>query len=683
MRDNGLSNLNILVTGGAGFIGSHIAETLLKKRAKFVRILDNLITGKMENINFLLDQYTNVEFVYGDISDIDVCRNAVKNIDVIAHQAALGSVPRSINDPLMSHKSNVNGFLNILIAAHEVGIKRVVYASSSSVYGDNQLLPKMEDNIGSVLSPYAATKMIDEIYAGVFTKCYKMECIGLRYFNIFGPRQDPNGVYAAVIPKFINMMIEGKQPIINGDGSYSRDFTYVDNAVQANILALTTDNKKCYGEVFNIGAGGRITLLELVQTINKELKSDIIPIFGSNRQGDIPHSNADIRKAKNMLKYNPKIKFEIGIRKIIDEHKIDKMDDRYINESFNIDYSKLLYRNIVDFDMREAKKYLTNEKILITGGCGSIGSEMVKYFLSLDIDNLIIIDNSECNYFYLKNEINRTNGKGNVRFYLGNINDQHLMENIFKKERPSIVIHMAAYKHVGILEDNWKESIKVNIIGCKIVSDLSLQYNVKKFIFLSTDKAVNPECIMGMCKRISEQYLEYLNTTQETTDFINVRLGNVLGTSGSLIPIFLDCLKKNINLQVNHMDASRYFLTISEAIQMTILSTYIGRRFDTLLLEMGNPIKIIDIAEKMIDMYDNKAVGIDIVDLKQGEKINENLVGNNEQPIKTEYNGIMKIERANDGYNENFIKCYYDLINEYENIKDDDIKIRLKGLVCD
>ena len=312
-----MENLNVLVTGGAGFIGSNIVETLLNTGVKFVRIMDNLKTGKMENIQFLLDKYENVEFFYGDISNIEDCRKAVKNIDVVTNQAALGSVPRSVDDPLSSHIANVNGFLNILIAAKEQNIKRVVYASSSSVYGDNPVLPKVEENTGNVLSPYAATKAIDEIYAGVFTRCYNMECIGLRYFNIFGPRQDPNGAYAAVIPKFISLMKSGKQPVINGDGSFSRDFTYVENAVQANILSLTTENKKCFGEAFNIGAGGQTSLLELIKVLQKELNVNIEPIFGSNRTGDIPHSNADISKATNMVGYDPKISFEEGMKKYI------------------------------------------------------------------------------------------------------------------------------------------------------------------------------------------------------------------------------------------------------------------------------------------------------------------------------------------------------------------------------
>jgi len=211
----------------------------------------------------------------------------------------------------------VNGFLNLLVAAKEEGIKRIVYASSSSVYGDNPLLPKVEENTGNVLSPYAATKAIDEIYAGVFSRCYGMECIGLRYFNIFGPRQDPNGAYAAVIPKFIDLMKNGKQPNINGDGSFSRDFTYVENAVQANILGLTTHNKECFGTAFNIGAGGQTSLLELIKVIQKGLECDIEPTFGDNRPGDVPHSNADISKARNMLGYDPKVSFEDGMDKYL------------------------------------------------------------------------------------------------------------------------------------------------------------------------------------------------------------------------------------------------------------------------------------------------------------------------------------------------------------------------------
>lgn len=307
----------VLITGGCGFIGSNIVEFIKNNHTNIkIKILDNLSTGKLSNIeNFLNDQ---IEYIYGDISDLEICRKAMLDVDCICHQAALGSVPRSVEDPLKSHISNVNGFLNILIAAKEFGIKRVVYASSSSVYGDNETLPKQEDKTGKVLSPYAATKAIDEIYANVFTKCYGMEIIGLRYFNVFGPRQDPNGAYAAVIPKFIDLMMKRRSPKVNGDGSYSRDFTFVKNVVSANMLALTTKNEKCYGDVFNIGAGGRFSIKELFETIKERINFEGDAIYGELRAGDIPHSNADISKSRNELSYNPQIDFKQGLNLTID-----------------------------------------------------------------------------------------------------------------------------------------------------------------------------------------------------------------------------------------------------------------------------------------------------------------------------------------------------------------------------
>lgn len=313
-----MENKSILVTGGSGFIGSNIVEYLLSSGVKFVRVFDNLSTGKKSNIEPLLAKYPNLEFMYGDIANLENCRNAVKGIDIVCHQAALGSVPRSVLDPLSSHISNVNGFLNILIAAKDVGIKRVVYASSSSVYGDNPTLPKVENETGNVLSPYAATKAIDEIYAGVFTKCYGMECIGLRYFNIFGPRQDPNGAYAAVIPKFIQLMKNNSRPNINGDGTYSRDFTHVSNAVQANVLGMMSENSEAFGTAFNIGCGGQYSLNELVDAINNGLGTNIEPVYGELRHGDIPHSNANISKAEKILGYKVLVEFETGIKRLID-----------------------------------------------------------------------------------------------------------------------------------------------------------------------------------------------------------------------------------------------------------------------------------------------------------------------------------------------------------------------------
>ncbi len=304
--------MKILLTGGAGFIGSHICDYLLEN-GHYVRVIDNLITGNKNNITHHLNN-PNFEFMYADITNLENVRKACKGMDSICHQAALGSVPRSIDDPLMSHNTNVNGFLNILIAAKENNIKRIVYASSSAVYGDHPILPKTESNIGKPLSPYAITKFIDELYGRIFTELYDMECIGFRYFNVFGPRQDPNGPYAAVIPKFITSLKNNKAPIINGDGSYSRDFTYVKNIVMANYLGLTTSNIKCFGEIFNIGAGGRVTLLEMYNSIKKIMNINIEPVFGPNRKGDIPHSNADVSKAKELLCYEPLISFDEGIK---------------------------------------------------------------------------------------------------------------------------------------------------------------------------------------------------------------------------------------------------------------------------------------------------------------------------------------------------------------------------------
>jgi len=315
-------NMKILVTGGAGFIGSHIVDKLLKL-GHTVRVVDNLSTGSMKNVE-LFTNNKNYEFIYGDISDIEVCRKAVKNINMVSHQAAIGSVPRSIDDPLTSHKANVDGFFNILVASKDEKINRIVYASSSSVYGDDTTLPKKEDKTGKLLSPYAGTKAIDEIYGGLFTRCYNMECIGLRYFNVFGQRQNPNGCYAAVIPKFIMEIHKNIRPTINGDGNYSRDFTFVENVVKANIIALFTENRECFGDVFNIGAGGRITLMEMFNMICEIMgKSNITPIFGEFRKGDISHSNADISKAMEKLEYTPNVSFYEGLRRTISYFLLD------------------------------------------------------------------------------------------------------------------------------------------------------------------------------------------------------------------------------------------------------------------------------------------------------------------------------------------------------------------------
>lgn len=317
-----LSSLDVLVTGGAGFIGSNIVERLLDNGARSVRVLDNLSTGYLNNLSELLNRYENLSFVHGDITNLETCRKACDGMSVVCHQAALGSVPRSIADPLSSHNANVNGFLNVVLAAKENGVKRIVYASSSSVYGTNDKSIKIEEENGTPISPYAVTKYIDELYANVVTRTYGMEMIGLRYFNVFGPRQSPNGPYAAVIPRFIDSINRDISPTIFGDGSYSRDFTFVDNAVNANILALTTDNRSCFGEVFNVGCNNPVSVNELFNTISNLMRRrsvesmmgvPISPVYADNRAGDVPYSNASICKISEMLGYKPEVPFDEGI----------------------------------------------------------------------------------------------------------------------------------------------------------------------------------------------------------------------------------------------------------------------------------------------------------------------------------------------------------------------------------
>ncbi|MBX2842600.1 MAG: SDR family oxidoreductase [Flammeovirgaceae bacterium] len=317
-----MSNYNVLVTGGAGFIGSNLVEKLLSlENVKKVRVLDNLSTGKMENIQEF-DSNPKFEFLKGDIRDFDTCIKACQEIQVITHQAALGSVPRSINDPVTTNAVNISGTLNIFTAAKELGIKRVVYAASSSTYGDSPSLPKVEDKIGNPLSPYAITKYVNELYADVFAKLYGMEIIGLRYFNVFGPKQNPKGAYAAVIPLFMQAVIDDQPPKINGDGEQSRDFTFVENAVQANLKALFTENSEAVNQVYNVACGERTTLNELFQFIVEVAeKKDIKPVYGPSRQGDVKHSLADVSKGDKLLGYQPEVMIKEGLKKAFQWYK--------------------------------------------------------------------------------------------------------------------------------------------------------------------------------------------------------------------------------------------------------------------------------------------------------------------------------------------------------------------------
>ena len=315
-----LKESKILVTGAAGFIGSNLCEFLLDSRIHVIG-MDNFATGKKENlVSFVNDP--KFKFIEGDIRNLSDCKKAVKGVDFVLHQAALGSVPRSIKDPITSNDVNVGGFLNMLVASRDAGVKRFVYAASSSTYGDSKALPKVEDNIGRPLSPYAITKYVNELYANIFSDTYGLETIGLRYFNVFGRKQDPNGAYAAVIPKFVGQLMKGESPVINGDGTFSRDFTYIDNVIQVNIKSLLAP-VEATNQVYNVAFGDRNTLSDLVGYLKEYLSEfdtkikNIEVKHGPNRVGDIPHSHASIDKAKKFLGYNPQFSLEDGLKEAV------------------------------------------------------------------------------------------------------------------------------------------------------------------------------------------------------------------------------------------------------------------------------------------------------------------------------------------------------------------------------
>lgn len=316
-----LRSSRILVTGAAGFIGSNLCEALLQFGSEVVG-LDNFATGHKKNLSSLLDN-NNFTFIEGDIRNLSDCHTACENVDFVLHQAALGSVPRSLNDPITSNDVNVGGFLNMLVAARDAGVKRFVYAASSSTYGDSKALPKIEENIGKPLSPYAITKYVNELYADNFKKSYDLDTVGLRYFNVFGRKQDPNGAYAAVIPKFVMQFMKHESPVVNGDGSFSRDFTYIDNVIQMNLCAITSENEAALNNVYNTAFGERTTLNELTTLLKEylsEFDSEIANVevkFGPERKGDVPHSLASIDKAKTLLNYDPKFDMKSGLKEAV------------------------------------------------------------------------------------------------------------------------------------------------------------------------------------------------------------------------------------------------------------------------------------------------------------------------------------------------------------------------------
>ena len=317
---NNISNSTFLVTGGAGFIGSNLVEYLLNFKAGKVRVLDNLATGFEQNISSFF-ALPNFEFIKGDICNIHDCNTAMEGIDFCFHQAALGSVPRSIENPIATNNANVNGFLNVLIAARDAKVKRLVYASSSSVYGDSQALPKVEDIIGKPLSPYAVSKLVNEQYADIFAKTYGMEIVGLRYFNIFGPKQNPKGAYAAAIPLFMDAIVKNVSPFINGDGEQTRDFTFVENAVQANVKAMFSEEKSISPEVFNIAVGERVSVKQLYELLRKISGSSLQATNREERPGDVRNSLADISKAITKLKFKPTVQCEEGLKITFDWFK--------------------------------------------------------------------------------------------------------------------------------------------------------------------------------------------------------------------------------------------------------------------------------------------------------------------------------------------------------------------------
>jgi UDP-N-acetylglucosamine/UDP-N-acetylgalactosamine 4-epimerase len=311
-----ISQYNFLVTGGAGFIGSHIAEYLLKNGANKVRVMDNMANGKQYNLD-ILQQYPQFEMMQADIRDADACQKACEGIDYISHQAALGSVPRSINEPVYFTEVNVNGFVNMLKAAVDNNVKQFVYASSSSVYGDEPTLPKIEQRIGNCLSPYALTKKINEQYAALFADVYGLKTIGFRYFNVFGPRQDPDGAYAAVIPLFVKGLMHQTPVYINGDGGQTRDFTFVSNAVQVNVKGMLTDNTAAVNKVYNVAVGENFSVNYLYDICKQQLNIEASPVYRDPRAGDIRNSLADISLSEQLLQYQPSIKFEDGLKQTI------------------------------------------------------------------------------------------------------------------------------------------------------------------------------------------------------------------------------------------------------------------------------------------------------------------------------------------------------------------------------
>lgn len=649
-------NKSILISGGAGFIGYYTAKRLLSFNVKKIILIDDLSTGCKNKINKLKKIHKNLTFIHSDILQKDKYIEFFKNIDIICHFAACYNKKENVKEDNIMFQPNL--LFNILSLAKKYNIKRIIYASSSAVYGKDQKdISKEEDILFKNLSFNGTIKNIDELYAQYFYNKYAIECIGLRYFNVYGPWDYDDQIYIPVIPKFIKRMKECKSPTIHGTGDQSRDFVYISDVVDANILAMTTTNPFCFGKAFNVGTQVKTTIKDIVKEINLNIDFHIKPIFIEKRREDLFCSISDISLSREHLGYQPKVSFVEGIKKMCSQ----------INSKLNIeniDYNLLLGRTPILVNNNHIKKDI-NGTILVTGGCGSIGSEIVRQLLKLDITKIIIYDNSEYNMFSLKQELGE---KENIQYIIGDVKDFKKLKSVFLNNSIQIVFHASAYKHVPLMESNYFEAIKTNVLGTKNCADLSLKYNSSKFILVSTDKAVNPTNIMGASKRIAELYVNYLNQ-HNSTIFIATRFGNVLGSSGSVIPTFLNCIKHNKPLQVTHVEIIRYFMTIPEAAQLVIHASSIANRGNILLFDMGKPVKIYDLAKKIIQLY-SPHTQIEITGLRPGEKMYEELLCKSEIVIPTDNKNIMKLKNE-EIYGDDFINIFNNIIGlDFETKKD-------------
>lgn len=587
-HDIDLSKYSFLITGGAGFIGSNLVEYLLRYNAGYVRVLDNLSNGYYENIQDFIG-LPNFEFLEGDIRNLETCKMAVEGVNFISHQAALGSVPRSIADPITSNEVNIGGFLNMLSAAKDSPVlKKMVYAASSSTYGDSAKLPKIEGNEGSPLSPYAVTKLVNELYADVFSRVYGFNTIGLRYFNIFGPKQNPDNPYAAVVPIFCQAFLDGLPPLINGDGETSRDFTFVENAIQANIRALFANGFSKH-EVFNVACGDQISLNEMVFHLQTISLKDIKAQYGPERVGDVRHSKACISKIKNLLDYKPNISFKDGLQKVFQWYK-------------------------------EKKIKMKDKTVLITGGTGSLGKALTGHIFKNfpEVKKVIIFSRDEQKQFQMAQEFPE-NKFPQIRFFLGDVRDEQRLIRAFQDV--DIVIHAAAMKHVHLAEYNPDECIKTNIGGAQNVIRAALQCGVSNVVALSTDKACAPINLYGATKLTSDKLFVAANNIRGSNPikFSVVRYGNVMGSNGSVIPFFLK-KKKEGKLPITDSGMTRFNITLQGGVDMVMHAINNAWGGEIFIPKIPS-YRITDVATAVAPECKQVIIGI-----RPGEKIHEEMI---------------------------------------------------------